>query len=348
MITVICLMLTIVIALCSLYSANIIFLLIKRVMWEIIDPDLFWFDFKITNSLLKVDMKQKLEVLTTRKKVLEALKNRINQHYSTHRRANRWNSVLERCFPFSNSSNRDTISRSFHKLKEILIKYEISGVCSALCLCEAPGGFLQYILDQYEGVVCRAVSISDSIEFSRHIKLSPTLVYMNILTQSSKMRWKRVDLVTADGGIDCSHDYTNQEIANTPIIIQEIEVCRHNLRIGGTFVVKIFDMYTTNTYRIIVWLTRLFGTLHICKPPTSKPSNSEKYLVCLGFNGEDVSLDEVKTDGKTIPNLVNWINQYTIDLQIKTIGEILDKIESPPCRVDNSKLSIRYKQLYPP
>ena len=315
-------------------------------MWETIELDLFWFDFKITQSFLKVDFKQKIEVLLSRKKILESLKNRIDSHYSSHRKVNRWNSVLTRCFPFNNSSNGHTISRSYHKLKEILIKYEIKNVKSALCLCEAPGGFLQYILEKNPGVVCRAVSLSNSIEFSKHIKLSPILMYMNILTQSSVMRWGQVDLITADGGIDCSNDYTSQERANTPIILKEIDVCRHNLRFGGTFVLKIFDMYTMDTYRMIQWLTGLFDTLHICKPPTSKPTNSEKYLVCLGFNGKDITFDDVVTDGKTIPNLINWINQYTIDLQIQSIEEILNEIQSPGVKVDNKKLSIRYRQLY--
>ena len=48
---------------------------------------------------------------------------------------------------------------------------------------------------------------------------------------------------------------------------------------------KVYDTYTHVSISFLFLLSCLYETVHITKPFTSRPANSEKYLVCKGFKG---------------------------------------------------------------
>jgi len=52
---------------------------------------------------------------------------------------------------------------------------------------------------------------------------------------------------------------------------------------GGSFVLKVFDTYTSTMTEIIYLLTYLYEEVIFIKPTMSRPANSEKYLVCMRF-----------------------------------------------------------------
>ena len=56
---------------------------------------------------------------------------------------------------------------------------------------------------------------------------------------------------------------------------------------GGNFVCKFFDMYTKVTMSFIYLLLALYNEVDITKPFTSRPANSEKYVVCKYFKLEN-------------------------------------------------------------
>ena len=51
----------------------------------------------------------------------------------------------------------------------------------------------------------------------------------------------------------------------------------------GHFVLKIFDCFYAATIDLMYLLTSFYKTVYIAKPQTSRPGNSEKYVVCKGF-----------------------------------------------------------------
>lgn len=55
--------------------------------------------------------------------------------------------------------------------------------------------------------------------------------------------------------------------------------------LGGTFVLKMFTMFECNTLCRMFILCCAFDSVHIKKPVTSKPGNSEMYVVCTGYKG---------------------------------------------------------------
>ncbi len=57
------------------------------------------------------------------------------------------------------------------------------------------------------------------------------------------------------------------------------------LRVGGCLVVKHYTLNQPFTISLVVTLSCLFQELYIVKPETSRPTNSETYLVGKGFKG---------------------------------------------------------------
>lgn len=57
------------------------------------------------------------------------------------------------------------------------------------------------------------------------------------------------------------------------------------LKPGGTFIAKQYTFFQTESWQLIIYYASLFETFRICKPITSRPYNSEIYLVGTGFKG---------------------------------------------------------------
>jgi hypothetical protein len=60
-------------------------------------------------------------------------------------------------------------------------------------------------------------------------------------------------------------------------------------------IIKIYDSFFDITNQILMLLTFYYQTVSINKPHTSRPANSERYLVCKGFKGiEEHKLQELQ------------------------------------------------------
>lgn len=97
-----------------------------------------------------------------------------------------------------------------------------------------------------------------------------------------------IDFITADGGFDFSSDFNNQEILAMNLIAAEVFYAISMQNVGGTFVLKIFDMFTRVTIDLLHLLCMTYDDVIIFKPNTSRVANSEKYVVCKRFNMNDV------------------------------------------------------------
>ena len=90
-------------------------------------------------------------------------------------------------------------------------------------------------------------------------------------------------LVTADGGFDFSNDFNNQEELSQRLIAAEILAALRLQAPGGCFVLKVYDVMNETTLVLLRVLRRCYDRLYVVKPLTSRPANSEKYVVCAGF-----------------------------------------------------------------
>lgn len=87
-----------------------------------------------------------------------------------------------------------------------------------------------------------------------------------------------VDLIVADGGIEAPQ---NQEFLNSHLIMCETTIGVACTKVGGNFVLKVFDTVTTISAQMIFLLSQCFETILLFKPVSSRPANSEQYLLCM-------------------------------------------------------------------
>jgi 23S rRNA U2552 (ribose-2'-O)-methylase RlmE/FtsJ len=90
-------------------------------------------------------------------------------------------------------------------------------------------------------------------------------------------------LITADGGFDEGSDFNHKEQLHYSLILNEILSAIWLQKRGGHFVLKIFDMFTETSIHLMYLLNLCWEEVWIYKPMTSRPTNSEKYVICKGF-----------------------------------------------------------------
>ena len=81
---------------------------------------------------------------------------------------------------------------------------------------------------------------------------------------------------------------------------------------------------------MILILSSLYTNVYITKPLTSRPSNSERYIVCKGFKGVDDKviklmeelLERINSNELTGMFLSSIIPEYTIDTGSKNITNL--------------------------
>ncbi len=107
----------------------------------------------------------------------------------------------------------------------------------------------------------------------------------------SRLGVEGVEFYTSDAGIDVSKDYAKQEILNMHIHFGQAVSGLLALKEGGFFVVKHYTLNQPFTISLIITLSYFFREFYIVKPMTSRPANSETYLVGNGFKG--ISQNEI-------------------------------------------------------
>lgn len=89
-----------------------------------------------------------------------------------------------------------------------------------------------------------------------------------------------VHFMMADGGFSVEGQENIQEILSKQLYLAQCLVALTIVRTKGHFVVKLFDLFTPFSVSLIYMMYKCFAKISICKPNTSRPANSERYLVC--------------------------------------------------------------------
>ena len=216
--------------------------------------------------------------------------------------------IYSSSYHIKNISNISPISRSYFKFREMYYDYNLidKNIENKIaCLAEAPGGFIQSLIHllpddkikQISGVTLLSADYKvprwnhslkkySKVKFHKGINENGDLYdFMNIISLIKEMGKNSFHLVTGDGGFDYSSDYSEQETNSLKLIYSEIFLAL-NLQIkGGTFICKIFDTFKKETLILIYVLKKLYETIYIHKPSVSRISNSEKYIICIGYKG---------------------------------------------------------------
>jgi 23S rRNA U2552 (ribose-2'-O)-methylase RlmE/FtsJ len=93
------------------------------------------------------------------------------------------------------------------------------------------------------------------------------------------------DLVVADGGVGADENPEREESLNAALILGEVLGAIQVLRVGGSFVLKLYDAYSRFMADVLQLLAVHFRQSTLFKPLTSRPANAERYYVGTGFTG---------------------------------------------------------------
>lgn len=89
-----------------------------------------------------------------------------------------------------------------------------------------------------------------------------------------------VHFMMSDGGFSVEGRENEQEILSKQLYLCQCLTALSIVRVDGHFVTKLFDLFTPFSVGLIYLMYKCFKKICIVKPNTSRPANSERYLVC--------------------------------------------------------------------
>lgn len=138
--------------------------------------------------------------------------------------------------------------------------------------------YKKYNLPSYnKSIISKNVLVSYGIDNTGNIINIENIEYLNKLVKESN---KRVNMITADGGFDEGNDFNNKEQLHYSLILHEILAMLILSDESTNFVLKMYDTYTKTSVDMLYLLHKIFEHVDVCKPLTSRPTNSEKYIIC--------------------------------------------------------------------
>lgn len=251
------------------------------------------------------------------------------------------------------------LSRSYYKLIEIINTLTITlpnEPIKSFHLAEGPGGFIEALIyyrklnlnnenDIYNGITLiddKNENIPgwkksrDFLEVNKNVYIikgaDNTGNILNIKNFNyCYNRYKNsIDFITADGGFDYSSNFNKQEILSINLILAQVIYAIALQKQGGTFILKVFDIFIQATIDILYILSSLYEKCYIIKPNTSRNANSEKYIVCKLFKLADASelINKLSTffnmdTKKTIARVLNINIPYLYINKLEDINAIL-------------------------
>lgn len=252
---------------------------------------------------------------------LNTCKNQISRYYHNRKWdnfkkfTNEYELVCTSSSEFPGIASHVPVSRSFFKMWEILHDHASdmlipNDTMCAVFLAEGPGGFMESFAKFRADTGRDGDSLHGMTLISKHKSIPNWKINALRLTPNTRVRIHRgadgtgdlyniknvdclvtevgeasSDLVTADGGFDFSHDFNNQEEVSMRLVLAEVYTALRLQRKGGSLVLKVYDIHACATVRMLFALRQSYKNMSIVKPHTSRPANSEKYIVCTRFCG---------------------------------------------------------------
>lgn len=296
-----------------------------------------------------------------------------------------------------NISRYNAVSRAFFKLWEIMHDYKHlifknDEDIKCMFLCESPGGFTEAIIkyrrdkgfknDEYTGISLK----SDNKEipewkYDKYVNINygfdntgDLYNYRNITFLVDKLYPNSQDIITGDGGFDTSSNFNDQEGMSFHLILCEILSAIELQKKNGSFILKIFSMFNVNTLKLLQIVKEFYKEIRILKPKTSRPANSEKYLLCTCFRNDteehvirkkglqklvkNYSNSNMEDYFKTVPfnnhilqQLVTYNQEFSLN-QINYIDKIIEYIQEDDkenmknIQQNNKKIAINWCKKY--
>ena len=228
-------------------------------------------------------------------------------------------------FSIGNSGNGNNNHNAFMQFAitpEALFPTHSVQTMSSFHLAEGPGGFIEAVChmrknpsDEYYGMTLvnndskcpgwkkskNFLEENPNVIIEKGIDETGNLLSVENFEYCYKKYGGKMDLITADGGVDFSENFNNQEHTATKLIIAQVIYAISMQSNGGNFVLKVFDIFSNATVDVLYLLSSLYKEVYIMKPKTSRYANSEKYVICKDFN--------VNKNENNIKNLIHKFHE---------------------------------------
>lgn len=203
------------------------------------------------------------------------------------------------CNPFEKLSNSAFMNRAAIKIANIDSVVKLPKVDTFCDIAAGPGGFTQYIQYRYPSSYGYGMTLKTPKD-DWNIDLLNTKRFEAIYGPNKDdngdlyAHWKffvdyvkkkhpeGVNLVTADGGFQT--EFESQEEATSRLLLVQSLIGILCCKKGGAFVLKVFDTVTLFSAHLIYVLSTFFREIIMFKPMSSRPANSERYLICKDRN----------------------------------------------------------------
>lgn len=134
-----------------------------------------------------------------------------------------------------------------------------------------------------------------------------------------KSRRNKCDLYTSDAGMDVSSDYARQEEMNFKLHLGCAIVGLSCLSSGGTLICKHYTFYRDDSRALLWYYQQFFKTVILTKPVTSRPYNSETYVIGLDF--------KMPENGETLlTEMYDLLSNSPAEAVIKIVAEAANEI----------------------
>lgn len=284
----------------------------------------------LENKQINEDHSKVLKQLSTLKETLNSVKSSLNdfdiKEWSSH--TNFTNPSAKVLPHLRNSIHPELATQAWCKFYELLsyadvVPKDAKHICS-VHLCEAPGGFIcalnhylktlrkgvahtwiaNSLNPYYEGNTLDSCIVDDRL-ISRTLRswcfgedntgdvLCIDFLQTLLVKCSTTFQSNNVNLITADGSLNCQNDPSQQESLVAPLHYTELLYALSILSMHGNLVIKMFTLFEEHSIGFMYILCCLFKTVSVVKPATSKAGNSEVYVISRDFCGLENCLDLV-------------------------------------------------------
>ena len=213
------------------------------------------------------------------------------------------------------------ISRAYYKLWEILHNFDVfefvntNNNINIANICEAPGSFIEALIDyckknniNTKKIFFFGLSVLNEKKYSiptwkiknKHLQnyniqlnnkndnIGDIYNYQDVLKYINLVSLNSCNIITCDGGFDINGDYENQEKLLNKLLLCETFLVLKLQKNLGKCIIKCFDLLSIDSIKIIYILSLFYNDISFIKPHTSRPANSEKYILCKNFNEDNL------------------------------------------------------------
>jgi 23S rRNA U2552 (ribose-2'-O)-methylase RlmE/FtsJ len=222
-------------------------------------------------------------------------------------------------------------------------------------LAEGPGGFIEAtkylhnnVKDKYYGMTLinkQNISIPGWKKNSSKLEAHNIILEYGVDSTGDLYNYKNfiycnnmyknsMDIITADGGFDFSINFNKQEVMALKLILVEVLYAIIMQKKGGTFILKMFDVFLKPSLDILFILSCFYEKVYITKPFTSRTGNSEKYIICKNFKylSSEMYIEKFASIIKIIKNFSNEnIEQLTSIINVNINHLFKNKVEEFNC-----------------